>query len=153
MALLEEIRNNLASKVGDREFMTPTELEKYVMPISVRQQTKMRSEQRFPIPHHKVGKGVFYSIDAIVEYIVEDKKETKAKVVSTDINKKTQPKLPKKNSKGRTPNGFDLSHAFFLKNILDELDDELKKKQDLQHMLKKFVDSKVLYDSLVDELD
>jgi hypothetical protein len=153
MALLAETIKNLSSKVGGRDFMTPTELEKHVIPISVRQQTKMRYEKRFPIPSHKAGKAVFYHIEAIAEYVVRGKQETTTKITSSDLNTKGKGKIISVIKPNTNADDFDLSHAFFLKSILDDLKEELEGKTQFKNMLEKFIDSNDLHDELEEELN
>lgn len=150
MLFTEDIKKHLTDKVGGRIFMTPTELEQYVIPISVRQQTRMRSEGRFPIAHHKAGKKVLYSIESIAKYVSEDKKEEKSKVVVSDLNKRVRVKI---NNKKKYDDDFDLSHVFSLKYILDELNEEVQRKIDLRDMLEKIIKINDLHEELSDELN
>lgn len=59
----------LMSKTGGPQLMTPKQLEKEIG-ISAKQQSKLREEGRFPIPHRNVGRSVYYSVHAVADFLL-----------------------------------------------------------------------------------
>ena len=64
-----EIIDYLKIKSGGKLVMTPEQLEQEIG-ISTKQQSVLRTQKRFPIPHKKVGRSVLYSILHIADFLI-----------------------------------------------------------------------------------
>ena len=100
-----EIIDYLKIKTGGKLVMTPQQLEQEIG-ISTKQQSVLRTQQRFPIPHKQIGRSVLYSILHIADFLI-------AGEVYMAPNKKYEPKPAPKIS--RSKSSQDLSHLFLLR--------------------------------------
>ena len=118
--------------------MTPEQLEKEIG-ISTKQQSVLRTQERFPIPHKKVGRSVLYSIIHIADFLIDGE-------VYIAPNKKYEPKPAPKIS--RSKSNQDLSHLFLLKAFSCKVQiyaDEVSK---FSESFIAYANSKQMYDEL-----
>ncbi len=93
-----QIFNYLLGKTGGKLLLTPQQLE-LETGISAKQQSVLRQLKKFPIPHRDVGGRVFYSIQAVVDFLINgeavvvEQKQYQAKI------KKLNPSLLKDKAK------------------------------------------------------
>ena len=75
----------LKSKTGGALMMTPKELALEIR-VSEKQQSKLRQEKRFPIPHKDFGRSVQYAVNAIADFLLtgetSEEKQQKEAVAS-----------------------------------------------------------------------
>ena len=137
-----EIIDYLKIKTGGKLVMTPQQLEQEIG-ISTKQQSVLRTQERFPIPHKKMGRSVLYSIINIADFLIDGE-------VYTAPNKKYEPKPAPKIS--RSKSSQDLSHLFILRTFTTNLETQANQLLELSKTLTAFAKSKNLYDSLRNKL-
>lgn len=137
-----EIIDYLKIKSGGKLVMTPEQLEQEIG-ISAKQQSVLRTQKRFPIPHKKVGRSVLYSILHIADFLIEGE-------VYTAPNKKYEPKRDPKVS--RSKSSVDLSHLFLLRAFTANLEMQANSILQLSQSLNSFANSKDLYNNLQNKL-
>lgn len=138
-----EIIDYLKIKTGGKLMMTPEQLEAEIG-ISTKQQSVLRTQERFPIPHKKIGRCVLYSIIHIADFLVDGE-------VYTAPSKKYEPKPAPKIS--RSKSNQDLSHLFILNAFTSNLEMQANSILQLSQSLKSFANSKDLYNNLKSKLD
>lgn len=138
-----EIIDYLKIKAGGKLVMTPQQLEQEIG-ISTKQQSVLRTQERFPIPHKQVGRSVLYSIIHIADFLIDGE-------VYTAPSKKYEPKPAPKIS--RSKSNQDLSHLFILRAFTANLELQASSIFQLSQSLKNFANSKDLYNNLKNKLD
>lgn len=137
-----EIIDYLKIKTGGVLVMTPQQLEREIG-ISTKQQSLLRTQKRFPIPHKQMGRSVLYSIIHIADFLIDGE-------VYTAPNKKYEPKPAPKMS--RSKSSQDLSHLFILRAFTANLELQANQILQLSQTLTSFANSKDLYDNLQHKL-
>ena len=137
-----EIIDYLKIKTGGKLVMTPEQLEQEIG-ISTKQQSVLRTQARFPIPHKKMGRSVLYSIIHIADFLIDGE-------VYTAPNKKYEPKPAPKIS--RSKSNQDLSHLFILNAFTSNLELQANSILQLSQSLKSFANSKKMYDELQNKI-
>ena len=137
-----EIIDYLKIKSGGKLVMTPEQLEQEIG-ISTKQQSVLRTQKRFPIPHKKVGRSVLYSILHIADFLIVGE-------VYTEPNKKYEPKPAPKIS--RSKSNQDLSHLFLLRAFTTNLEMQANSILQLSQNLKSFANSKEMYADLQNKI-
>lgn len=138
----EQIIDYLKTKSGGKLVMTPEQLEQEIG-ISTKQQSVLRTQKRFPIPHKKVGRSVLYSILHIADFLIDGE-------VYTAPNKKYEPKPAPKVL--RSKSNVDLSHLFLLRAFTANLQMQANSILQLSQSLNSFANSKELYVELQDKI-
>lgn len=103
----------LIKKAGGKLVMTPAQLAEEIG-VSAKQQSKLRQDNRFPIPHQKLGSSVRYPIPAVVDFLLTGKSEQDA----TPVSKAQKPKAARKVKNTTIVN---LSHVFMLQTVIDKI--------------------------------
>ena len=137
-----EIIDYLKIKTGGKLVMTPEQLEQEIG-ISTKQQSVLRTQQRFPIPHKKMGRSILYSIIHIADFLIDGE-------VYTAPSKKYEPKPAPKIS--RSKSNQDLSHLFILNAFTTNLELQANSILQLSQNLKSFANSKKVYDELQNKI-
>lgn len=137
-----EIIDYLKIKSGGKLVMTPEQLEQEIG-ISTKQQSVLRTQKRFPIPHKKVGRSVLYSVLHIADFLIEGE-------VYIAPNKKYEPKRDPKVSRNKS--SVDLSHLFLLRAFTINLETHVNQLLQLSQALTSFSNSKDLYNKLQNKL-
>lgn len=137
-----EIIDYLKIKTGGKLVMTPEQLEQEIG-ITTKQQSVLRTQQRFPIPHKKVGRSVLYSIIHIADFLIDGE-------VYTKPNKKYEPKPSPKIA--RSKSNQDLSHLFLLRTFTSNIQSQASQLLQLSQGLTKYANSIELYDNLKQKL-
>lgn len=137
-----EIIDYLKIKSGGKLVMTPEQLEQEIG-ISTKQQSVLRAQKRFPIPHKKVGRSVLYSVLHIADFLIEGE-------VYIAPNEKYEPKRDPKVSRNKS--SVDLSHLFLLRAFTINLETHVNQLLQLSQALKGFSNSKDLYNNLQNKL-
>ncbi len=138
----EQIIDYLKIKSGGKLVMTPEQLEQEIG-ISTKQQSVLRTQKRFPIPHKKVGRSVLYSILHIADFLIDGE-------VYTAPNEKYEPKRDPKVSRNKS--SVDLSHLFLLRAFTANLEMQANSILQLSQSLNSFANSKDLYNNLQNKL-
>ena len=140
--LIEYLRNKTKGKL----LMTPEQLSDETG-ISTKQQSKLRQDKEFPIPHKNVGRLVFYSIYDVANFLLNGE--------TTPIDKETEQALEnqakiepvKKRTRKPVSATQDLSHIFMLRAFATNLEQRATKMLQLAENLKDYADKKELKDS------
>lgn len=133
-----EIIDYLKIKAGGKLMMTPEQLEAEIG-ISTKQQSVLRTQERFPIPHKKIGRSVFYSIIHIADFLMDGE-------VYVAPKQKYEPKPPPKQS--RSKSNTDLSHLFLLKAFVSNMDAHIKQQQSIFNFMSGMAKAKEMYEDL-----
>lgn len=134
----------LKSKTGGALMMTPKELAVEIR-VSEKQQSKLRQEKRFPIPHRDIGRSVQYSINAIADFLLtgETREDEKVKTAALPL----ESAIPTKLKKLRT-GPQDLSQMILLSSLVVTLEEQLTSIETLHSYFTQYIKSKSLNDSL-----
>ena len=139
-----EIVDYLKGRSGGKLVMTPEQLEQEIG-ISTKQQSVLRTQTRFPIPHKKIGRSVYYSILHIADFLMDGE-------VYTAPNKKYEPKPPPPKTI-RSKSNQDLSHLFLLGFFTANLEKQANQMLQLSQYLKSYANSKELHDDFQSKLE
>lgn len=124
------------------KFLTPKQLSQEI-PSSTKQQSKLRKENDFPIPHKNIGKNVYYSVYKVASFLIDDEvqevKEQKEKPVNSVIKKQ------KKNAESNTE---DLSYIFNLKGFVSHLEQQ---RDNIDNLIT-FFSKKIAYEEMNQDL-
>lgn len=137
-----EIIDYLKDKSGGKLVMTPEQLEQEIG-ITTKQQSVLRTQTRFPIPHKKVGRSVYYSIIHIADFLIDGE-------VYTQPNKKYEPKTQANTL--RSKSNQDLSHLFLLGFFAANLEKKANQLLQLSQYLKGYANTKEQYENLQEKL-
>lgn len=133
-----EIIEYLKIKAGGKLMMTPEQLESEIG-ISTKQQSVLRTQDRFPIPHKKIGRSVFYSIIHIADFLMDGE-------VYVSLKQKYEPKPPPKQSRNKS--NTDLSHLFLLNAFVSNLESHIKQQQSIFNFMSGKAKSMEMYEDL-----
>ena len=123
--------------------MSPKELA-IELRVSEKQQSKLRQEGRFPIPHKEFGRTISYSINAIADFILTG---TAHKEVVTQESKTQAP--PHSVAKQKRRSGVqDLSQILLATNFVMTLEEQLTNIQLVHGHLTKLIKAKTLEEAL-----
>lgn len=99
--MFDVILEDLKRRFGDKIFLTPDDLA-LITGISIGQQAKLRSENRFPIPYEKIGNRIKISIYHLAEYLSKKANAYAKKKVKEEVrNLADKRKESKKATNGR----------------------------------------------------
>lgn len=111
----------LKTKTGGALVMTPRELAVEIR-VSPKQQSKLRQEGRFPIPHQHSGRTILYSLYAVADFLFDG-----AQSVPSPEPEEVRAPLPKQVAT-KTAGGHsipsDMSHLFLLRGFASGLDEQ-----------------------------
>lgn len=142
----EQLIDYLREKTKGKMLMTPEQLAQEI-PISAKQQSKLRQDNEFPIPHKNIGRLVYYSIYDVANFLLNGEK--------TPIDEKTEQALEqtkpietvKKRTRKTDSKVQDLSHIFMLRTFATALEQRATKMLQLAQYLLNYVNKKELKDS------
>ena len=137
----------LKTKTGGALMMTPKELAVEIR-VSEKQQSKLRQEKRFPIPHKDFGRSVQYPINAIADFLLTG--ETHEKEAEQVAPPHPCVSLPtyKKPRTGAVP----LSQIILLNSFVVTLEEQLTNIESLHGYFTEYIRAKSLSDSLESKL-
>ncbi|WP_139225634.1 helix-turn-helix transcriptional regulator [Paracidovorax konjaci] len=115
---------------GSKLLLNPTQLEE-LLGISTKQQSKLRTEGRFPIPFKNIGRLVYYSIYDVADFLLNGE-STPSKEVHQEA---PVPIVKKKPSKAKAP-VQDLSHIFLIHAFSQSLEERVLLRQELAYQNK-----------------
>ena len=65
----QQLIDNLKEKTKGKLLMSPEQLSQ-VIPLTSKQQSKLRKENRFPIPFKNIGRLVYYSVYDVANFLL-----------------------------------------------------------------------------------
>ena len=138
----------LKSKTGGALMMTPKELALEIR-VSEKQQSKLRQEKRFPIPHKDFGRSVQYAVNAIADFLLtgetsEEKQQKEAVAPPAKLE------LPTTRRARTGPE--DLSQMILLSSFVVTLEEQLTNIESLHAYFTQYIKTKSLSDSLESKL-
>lgn len=140
MELHKEITDYLKTKTNGKLVLTPEQLE-FEIGVSAKQQSKLRKENKFPIPYKNIGRNVFYSIFHVADFLLTGEVSSYEPKEEQIINKS---KIKPQQSSSQQ----DFSHLFLLKSFASNLWNEANKMMNLADNLTRYHASKELHDKL-----
>ncbi|MFZ6754673.1 hypothetical protein ACO0KY_14990 [Undibacterium sp. Dicai25W] len=140
--LIEYLRNKTKGKL----LMTPEQLSDETG-ISTKQQSKLRQDKQFPIPHKNVGRLVFYSIYDVANFLLNGETTPIDKETEQALEQQAQTEPVKKRTRKTVNVVQDLSHIFMLRAFAKSLEQRATKMLQLAHSLLNYADKKELKDS------
>ena len=136
-ALLEYLKR----KAGGSLTLTPKELALEIR-VSEKQQSKLRSLNRFPIPHRDIGRSVVYSIHAVADFLLTgERKEMPPEAISEDVQAPTPSRKPRTGVQ-------DLSQILLLNNFATTLQEQVDSLTRLQDFISKRAQATEMNDGL-----
>lgn len=138
--LTQSMFNYLLQQSNGQLLLSPEQLEK-VIGISAKQQSVLRTENKFPIKFSKVGKLVFYSISDVIEYLLNG------------VNQQIEEEKPRDKIKEVVGNRKskvvkDVSNIFMMKSFATVLYEEGQQLMNLSDNLNKYANSFELHQKL-----
>jgi hypothetical protein len=115
MEIQNQLIEHLKGKTNGKLVMTPKQLAEEI-PISPKQQSKLREENKFPIPHQNIGRSVYYSIFHIADFLLTGSVHQS---VEPEVKPKKEKSTPKKIS--HPSSSVNLSHLFLLRAFAGNL--------------------------------
>lgn len=143
MELHHDIVQYLKTKTKGKLVMTPAQLADEI-PVSVKQQSKLREDENFPIPHKKIGRNVYYSIFHIADFLLT------GEVSKAEEKTKQKPVVKREKPRVTTAN---LSHLFLLKSFATHMLEEAERMKNLADGLIAYEKSAELKNKLETELN
>lgn len=147
----QQLIDYLREKTKGKLLMSPEQLAEEIG-IPSKQQSKLRKENRFPIPFKNIGRLVYYSIYDVANFLLNGE-VSPSKEVPEEATAPAPPLQPikKKPAKSTAP-VQDLSHIFMLRafaksleeratamlNLAENLKDYANKKEMMENFQKKF---------------
>ncbi|HGG0597206.1 TPA: hypothetical protein ACJFI9_000646 [Enterobacter roggenkampii] len=143
----EQLIDYLREKTKGKMLMTPEQLANEIG-VSAKQQSKLRQDNKFPIPHKNIGRLVYYSIYDVANFLLNGE--------TNPIDEKTEQMLEqakpvetvKKRAKNTDSRVQDLSHIFMLRAFATALEQRATRMLQLAQNLLNYANKKELADSL-----
>lgn len=129
-----------------KEVITPKQLQNEI-PISIKQQSLLRQEGRFPFKFVKIGKNVFYPIFAVADFLV-DGEQVEVKEVEKELPPQTEFKQTKQKIKKSDERVEDLSYLFNMRGFVANL---VSQQENITNLINYFT-TKINYEELKAEL-
>ena len=140
----QQLIDYLKKRTKGKLLMSPEQLSEEIG-ILPKQQSKLRKENRFPIPFKNIGRLVYYSIYDVANFLLNGKttptKEVPDEALAPQITVKKKP------TKSTAPVP-DLSHIFMLRAFAKSLEERATAMLQLSEQLNKYANSKELMDRL-----
>lgn len=138
----QQLIDNLKEKTKGKLLMSPEQLSE-VLPFTSKQQSKLRKENRFPIPFKNIGRLVYYSIYDVANFLLNGEttpsKEVPEEAPASQITVKKKPAKP-------TAPVQDLSHIFMLRAFAKSLEERATAMLNLAENLKDYANKKEMKD-------
>lgn len=115
MEIQNQLIEHLKGKTNGKLVMTPKQLAEEI-PISPKQQSKLREEKKFPIPHQNIGRNVYYSIFHIADFLLTGSVQ---QIAEPELKPRKEKPTPKKVSPPSS--SVNLSHLFLLRAFAGNL--------------------------------
>lgn len=129
-----------------KEVITPKQLQNE-FPMSIKHQSILRQEGRFPFKYIKVGKNVFYSIFAVADFLV-DGEQVEVQKIEKELPPEQEVKQVKIKTKKTDERIEDLSHLFNMRGFVANL---VGQQENITNLLNYFT-ARIKYEELQAEL-
>jgi hypothetical protein len=139
----QALRATLELASGGKPVLTTDQLAK-VIGMNAKVISRMRSENRFPIPPIEFGGKILYSIDVVIAFMLGQT----APVTKQTAPSKTRIEPQKRRTPPKTSQYPDLSAKMALRGLLTFLQEQ----SSTIAMVEKMVSSKIAHDELQEEL-
>ena len=116
--MFKEMIDELKQTVNGRMVMTPAELQT-VIGLSVSQQANMRSQNRFPITHQKIGSKVLYTVHAVAKYLTSSAMDNVKEAVKEIEREKPLSRSKKKNMSNHLKSGWWCAYRLKLRAVCE----------------------------------
>lgn len=116
--MFREIVEELKQTVNGRMVMTPAELQT-IMGLSVNQQANMRSQNRFPINHQKVGSKVLYTVHAVAKHLSASATDSVKETIKEIERDKPLSRSKKKNMTNHLKSGWWCAYCIELRRVCE----------------------------------
>jgi hypothetical protein len=143
----EQVVDYLKNKTGGKLVMSSAQLADE-LPISVKQQSKLRQDNSFPIPSQTIGRKVYYSVFHIAEFLTTGATSDDTAPPPAPSAKATAGRRSQKNSTTQ-----NLSHLFLLKALAVRIEEEAKYLKALSNALEMFADRSDFKERLSNDLE
>lgn len=139
----EQLLDYLREKTKGKLLMSPEQLAEEIG-IPAKQQSKLRKENRFPIPFKNIGRLVYYSIYDVADFLLNGE-TTPLKEIPEEQQATALP-IKKKPAK-TTAAVQDLSHIFMLRAFAQSLEERATAMLSLAENLKNYANKKEMMES------
>ncbi|MDD2820507.1 MAG: hypothetical protein PHW29_04515 [Flavobacterium sp.] len=108
-----------------KEVITPKQLQNE-FPMTIKQQSVLRQEGRFPFKYIKIGKNVFYNIYAVADFLIDGEQQLENSNLEKEMPAEQEVKQVKVKTRKADERIEDLSHLFnmrgFVANLVSQQD-------------------------------
>jgi hypothetical protein len=139
----QQLIDYLREKTKGKLLMSPEQLSEEIG-IPPKQQSKLRKENRFPIPFKNIGRLVYYSIYDVANFLLNGE-TTPSKEVAEEVPA-PQITIKKKPAKTTAPVP-DLSHIFMLRAFAKSLEERATVMLNLAENLKNYANKKEMMEN------
>lgn len=141
----EQLLDYLKEKTKGKLLMSPEQLADEIG-ITTKQQSKLRKENKFPIPHKNIGRLVYYSIYHVAEFLLTGETSSNDETIQEQPKENSSIEIPRIKKK-KTSNVQDLSHIFMLRAFATSLEQRATTMLQLSEFLHNYANKKELKDS------
>ncbi|MFY2797922.1 hypothetical protein ACOTJJ_30310 [Achromobacter xylosoxidans] len=124
MDIYQSLIEDLKIRTNGKLIISP-EILSDMIGISTKQQSKLRKESNFPIPHKNMGRNVFYSIYHVADFLLNGEVSTVPRKEEQEVTTEKYIK-PTRKTKVQNTAVQDLSHLFLLRSFLSNLETDIE---------------------------
>lgn len=142
----KQLIDYLREKTKGKMLMTPEQLASEIG-ISAKQQSKLRQDNKFPIPHKNIGRLVYYSIYDVANFLLNGETNPIDEKTEQVLEQAKPVETVKKRTKKTDSRVQDLSHIFMLRAFATALEQRATRMLQLAQNLLNYANKKELADS------
>lgn len=142
----EQLIDYLREKTKGKMLMTPEQLANEIG-VSAKQQSKLRQDNKFPIPHKNIGRLVYYSIYDVANFLLNGETNPIDEKTEQMLEQANPVETVKKKTKKADSKVQDLSHIFMLRAFATALEQRATRLLQLAQNLLNYANKKELADS------
>lgn len=142
----EQLIDYLREKTKGKMLMTPEQLATEIG-ISAKQQSKLRQDNKFPIPHKNIGRLVYYSIYDVSNFLLNGETNPIDEKTEQILEQAKPVEIVKKKTRKTDSRVQDLSHIFMLRAFATALEQRATRMLQLAQNLLNYANKKELADS------
>lgn len=142
----KQLIDYLREKTKGKMLMTPEQLASEIG-ISAKQQSKLRQDNKFPIPHKNIGRLVYYSIYDVANFLLNGETNPIDEKTEQVFEQAKPVETVKKRTKKTDSRVQDLSHIFMLRAFATALEQRATRMLQLAQNLLNYANKKELADS------
>lgn len=142
----EQLIDYLREKTKGKMLMTPEQLANEIG-VSAKQQSKLRQDNKFPIPHKNIGRLVYYSIYDVANFLLNGETNPIDEKTEQMLEQANPVETVKKRTKKADSKVQDLSHIFMLRAFATALEQRATRMLQLAQNLLNYANKKELADS------